>query len=167
MQDDRHDPHRQTNTLILNRVHQAPPPPVLGTVLATTAGTTPLVVAAPTDWGRHDTTWRIVGSTERTLFAVLAHKDVSDWYGSSERVMRGEAETATSHVAPFSRILGATFELTDMRGGGFGEERASVTGTWRFTREGGDDITMPTDASNETTREALRSVIDTVLAAFR
>ena len=167
MQDDRYDPHRQTNTLILNQVHQPPPPSVLGTVLATTAGTTPLVVAALAEWGRQETTWRIVGCTERTLFDVLAHKGVSDWYGSGERLMRGEPESVTSHVAPFSRLLGATFEFSDMRGGGFGEERASVTGTWRFLREGGDDITVPTHASNETTCEALRAVIDTVLAAFR
>lgn len=167
MQDDREAPHRQTNTLILNQVHQPPPPSVLGTVLATTAGTTPLVVAALAEWGRHETTWRIVGCTEGTLFEVLAHKDVSDWYGSGERVMRGKPEDVTAHVAPFSRILGATFEFADMRGGGFGEEHATVAGTWRFLREGGDDITVPANASNETTREALRSVIDTVLSAYR
>lgn len=167
MQDDRDDPHRQTNTVILNQVQQPPPPSVLGTVLAATAGTTPIFVAALPEWGDHETTWRIVGCTEHTLFHVLAHIGVSDWYGSGERITRGERENITSQVAPFRRILGATFEFSDMRGGGFGEERAGVNGTWRFFREGGDEITVPTDARNETTREALRGVIDAVLAAFR
>lgn len=167
MHDDRDDPHRQTNTLILNQVGHPPPPSVLGTVLASTAGTTPLGVAALPEWEHRKTTWRIVGCTDHALFHVHAHKGVSDWYGSGDRVMRGEPENITSHVAPFSRLLGATFEFSDMRGGGFGEDRASVTGVWRICLDGGDDITVPTHASNETTREALREVIDTVLAAFR
>lgn len=166
MNDDRDQPDRATNTAILGQVGQPPPTAVLGAVLASTAGQTPSYVAAMPVWGDKETTWRVIGCTNHAVFEVLGHKNVEDWYGSREH--GEEREVVRGTVVPFGRIVSATFELTDVRSSAFGSGRALVDGTWRFERDGGDGIAVPTwFARQPPTEDALSGIIATLLAALR
>lgn len=164
-QDDRHQPHRATNSLMLNQVGQPSPDTVLAAVLTLTDNTTPTQIAAIPEWGDAASTWRVVGCTDRVLFEVTAHKAVRDWYGGGLRATSGDEESLTARAVPLSSVTGVAFELSEVWRSDVGDPGLTLHGTWRIACGTGVDLELPTYASNHLTRQALASIAQTALAA--
>jgi hypothetical protein len=163
-QDEQREAIDATSSLMETQVGHEPPNPVLAAVLAVTGYTTPIHVATIAECGEAGTTWHVLGCTERILFQVTGHKAVSDWSAGREGDPDGDA-SVTARVVPLSRLTGMVLELSDGSPGS-GDPGLRLCGTRQISCEPGDELALPTDADNPDTREALKGIARTVLAAM-
>ena len=163
--DDRETPWRVANTAMLDQADGRPPPiSVLAAVLRVCGGEAPAVVATIVDWAERETTWRVVGCTDRVLFEVTASKDQSGWHGG--RRSTGSNEELSMTACPLAAVRGINFVASEVFPGESGVEDVLLVGTWEVSITPGTVFSWPSHGGNATTNRALHQLGERVLASL-